>query len=210
MHTSLTDKLNGWLSEPARIVRLSTLTGETWHTECVTTVSALRAANADDPALPVMVDATDMVLRYGDPVFLDFGAGGRWRFDLPDACDLPIDPFAVGPTLREPAPPAVDPVLQAIADLLHPASEPDVQWNADTIEAVSDLLDTHPVIGPMIAARRVAFESARGVQYNVRIVGDDGEDFAFERTIDASDLAASLDDAHAAYPDARRVYTVRC
>lgn len=198
-------------------VRLSTWNTDGWYVECVTTRDAIAIANAEDPALPVILDAAEQAIAFGDPVFLDFGAGGRWRFDLP-TFDLPID-NPTAPTLREPDPvfayaeetyatsayAPVDPVLQAIADLLHPASEPDRQWDADTIEAVSDLLDTHPVIGPMIRERRAAAD----VRYTVRIVGDDGDDFAFEPMIDATDLDEYLDYARRCYPDARRVYSVR-
>lgn len=163
MHTSLSDSVHRSIAYNANRVatasaplRLSTWAPDGWHVECVTTPGAIAVANAEDPALPVILDAAEQAATHGEPVYLDFGAGGRWRFDLP-TFDLPYD-NPPAPMLREPAPPAVDPVLQAIADLLHPASEPDVQWNADTIEAVSDLLDTHPVIGPMIRQRRADYE----------------------------------------------------
>lgn len=194
------------LDTPPDVVRLSTWNTDGWYVECVTTLDAIAIANAEDPALRVILDAAEQAIAFGDPVFLDFGAGGRWRFDLP-TFDLPID-NPTAPTLREPPAPAIDPILQAIADLLHPASEPDRQWDADTIEVVSDLLDTHPVIGPMIAERRRAQKER--TRYDIGVIGDDGEYFTFARNIpnDEDALDAAWDAACAAYPDAREIRVV--
>lgn len=128
VHRSIANNANR-AATSATPLRLSTWAPDGWQVECVTTPAAIAVANAEDPALPVILDAAEQAATHGEPVYLDFGAGGRWRFDLP-TFDLPYD--------NPPAPQLCAPPLKLDADGWPLGRD----WNAVPFEDPYWLLDT--------------------------------------------------------------------